>query len=201
MKPRYLFSDLGGVLLSNGWDRQLRNRVAEHFQIDAKEMEDRHQLTYDTYERGYLDVETYLRRIIFEQPRPYTWQQVLDYILEQGRPLQETIDLVRELKKKHGLRVGVISNEGREIGEDRVRRFALGEFVDFFVISGCVGFRKPDAAIFRLALDVAQARLEESVYLEDRSMFVDVATSLGLRTVWHRDAASTRAALAAMGLD
>jgi putative hydrolase of the HAD superfamily len=201
MKPSHLLTDLGGVLLTNGWDRLTRRHVAEQFQVDVAVMEECHRLTYDTYESGKCDIWTYLQRIIFFEPRSYTPQQVLDCICEQALPLTETIELVKELKARHGLKVGVVSNEGREIGEDRVRRFALGEFVDFFVISGCVGMRKPDTGIWRLALDVAQAAPEHTVYLEDRRMFADVAAGIGLRTVWHRDATTTRAALAAMGLD
>ena len=201
MKPTHLLTDLGGVLLTNGWDRITRRRVAEQFHVDVAVMEECHRLTYDTYESGKCDIWTYLQRIIFFEPRSYTPQQVLDFICEQAQPLTETIALVKEVKARHGLKVGVVSNEGREIGEDRVRRFALGEFVDFFVISGCVGLRKPDTAIWRLALDVAQAAPEQTAYLEDRRMFADVAGGIGLRSVWHRDATSTRAALAGMGLD
>src|ERR1017187_4652087 len=160
MKPSHLLTDLGGVLLTNGWDRDVRRRVAEQFHVDPVAMEDRHNLTYDTYESGKTDIWTYLQRVIFFEPRSYTPQQVLDFILQQARPLPETIALVKELKARHGLKVGAVSNEGRELGEDRVRRFALREFVDFFVISGCVGLRKPDTAIWRLALDLAQAAPE-----------------------------------------
>ena len=201
MKPSHLLTDLGGVLLTNGWDRNTRRRVAEQFHVDSAVMEECHNLTYDTYESGKTDIWTYLQRVIFFESRSYTPQQVLDFILDQAQPMPETIALVKELKARHGVKVGVVSNEGRELGEDRVRRFGLSEFVDFFVISGCVGLRKPDTAIWRLALDLAQAAPEQAAYLEDRRMFVDVAAGLGLRAVWHRDAASTRAALAAMGLD
>ncbi len=200
-KPSHLLTDLGGVLLTNGWDRNTRRRVAEQFHVDPAVMEECHRLTYDTYESGKTDIWTYLQRIIFFEPRSYTPQQVLDFILEQAQPLTEMIALVKEVKARHGLKVGVVSNEGRELAEDRTRRFALLEFVDFFVISGCVGMRKPDTGIWRLALDVGQSAPEQTAYLEDRRMFVDVAAGMGLRAVWHRDVATTRAALAALGLD
>ena len=201
MKPTHIFTDLGGVLLTNGWDRALRRRVTEHFKIDTAEMDERHHLTYDTYESGKIDLPTYLNRIIFYEQRPYTQSQVVDFIFDQAKALTETIDLVKELKARHGVKLGVVSNEGRELGEDRVRRFKLHEFIDFFVISGCVGLRKPDRAIFQLALDMAQVKGDQVAYLEDRKMFADLAADFGLRSVWHRDAATTRAALAAMGLD
>jgi putative hydrolase of the HAD superfamily len=201
MKPTHLLTDLGGVLLTNGWDRNLRTKVATEFGLDAAQMHERHHLTYDTYESGKIDISTYFRRIIFYEPRPYSEQMVLDYILKQAQPFTETIELVKELKARHGLKVGVISNEGKEIGEDRVHRFRLYEFIDFFVISGCVGLRKPDADIFKLALNIAQIQPGQAAYLEDRFMFYELATSLGMRAVWHKDAATTRAKLAELGLD
>ena len=94
----------------------------------------------------------------------------------------------------------VVSNEGRELTADRIERFGLKEFVDIFVVSSYVHFRKPDEDIFRIALDVAQAEPGEVVYVDDRQMFVEVACRLGMREVWHRDLDGTQAAFAALGL-
>src|SRR4051812_34270603 len=197
----HLFTDLGGVLLTNGWDRGLRKLVASHFGIDPAEMDERHHLTYDTYEAGKISLSEYLRRVVFWEPRSFTEQQVVDFMLEQARCFPEMIDLVRGIKERHRLKVVVVSNEGRELTADRIRRFGLKEFVDFFVVSSYVHFRKPDEDIFRIALDVAQAEPSQVVYVDDRHMFVEVAGSLGMHEIWHRDLASTRDALAALGLD
>src|ERR1700733_1323048 len=94
-KPSYILTDLGGVLLTNGWDREVRRAVVERFQLDAATMDDRHHLTYDTYESGKIDVWTYLDRIIFYEPRSYTPQEVLDFILDIAKPFPETIALVK----------------------------------------------------------------------------------------------------------
>jgi putative hydrolase of the HAD superfamily len=110
------------------------------------------------------------------------------------------IELYKQLKAKHGLKVVVVSNEGRELTTDRIRRFNLKEFVDIFVVSSYVHFRKPDEDIFRLALDVAQADPGEVVYVDDRQMFTEVACRLGMREIWHRDYAGTRSAFEALGL-
>lgn len=197
----HLFTDLGGVLLTNGWDRGLRKLVASHFGIDPAEMDERHHLTYDTYEAGKISLSEYLRRVVFWEARSFTEQQVVDFMLEQARCFPEMIDLVKGIKERHRLHVVVVSNEGRELTADRIRRFKLKEFVDFFVVSSYVHFRKPDEDIFRIALDVAQADPAQVAYLDDRHMFVEVAGRLGMRALWHRDYASTRAELAALGLD
>lgn len=197
----HLFTDLGGVLLTNGWDRGLRKLVAGHFEIDAAEMDERHHLTYDTYEAGKISLSEYLRRVVFWEPRAFTEQQVVDFMLEQARCFPEMIELVKAVKAKNGLKVAVVSNEGRELTADRIRRFGLKEFVDFFIVSSYVHFRKPDEDIFRIALDVAQAEPSQVVYLDDRHMFAEVASRLGMREIWHRDLESTRAAFVELGLE
>jgi putative hydrolase of the HAD superfamily len=196
----HLFTDLGGVLLTNGWDRGLRKLVASHFQIDAAEMDERHHLTYDTYEAGKISLSEYLRRTVFWEPRPFTEEQVVEFMLEQAKCFPEMIDLYKRVKAENGLRIVVVSNEGRELTADRIRRFALKEFVDAFVVSSFVHFRKPDEDIFRIALDVAQAESGEVAYIDDRQMFVEVACRLGMHEIWHRDLERTRAAFEALGL-
>jgi putative hydrolase of the HAD superfamily len=200
MSITHLFTDLGGVLLTNGWDRGLRKLVASHFHVDPDEMDERHHLTYDTYEAGKISLSVYLRRVIFWEPREFTEEAVVDFMLAQARGFPEMIEMYKQLKAKNGLKVVVVSNEGRELTADRIRRFNLKEFVDIFVVSSYVHFRKPDEDIFRIALDVAQAEPAEVVYVDDRQMFTEVACRLGMREVWHRDLEGTRAAFEALGL-
>ena len=195
-----LFLDIGGVLLTNGWDTALRKKTAGHFQVDYEELDHRHRVTYDTYEEGKMTLETYLRQIIFYEPRDYTAEDVQAFILEQATPYEETISLVKKLKAVYGLRVAVVSNEGREIAEDRIRRFHLKDFVDFFVVSAFVHFRKPDLDIYRLALDVAQVHPEQVAYIEDRPLLCEVAATLGIHSVLNWDPVETRKKLADLGL-
>ncbi|HTQ79909.1 MAG TPA: HAD-IA family hydrolase [Thermoanaerobaculia bacterium] len=197
----HIFTDLGGVLLTNGWDHALRQKTAAHFGVDSAQLDERHHLTYDTYESGKMGLDAYLDRIIFYEPRSFSHQDVKDFILGEARAFPEMIDLVCGLKARHRLKVAVLSNEGREVTADRIRRFKLAEFVDFFIVSSYVHFRKPDEDIFRIALDIAQAEPARTVYIEDRPMFVEVGATLGLRSIWHRGCDSTRAALAELGLD
>ncbi len=200
MSITHLFTDLGGVLLTNGWDRGLRKQVAAQFQIDPDEMDERHHLTYDTYEAGKISLSIYLQRVVFWEPRPFTEDQVVDFMLSQARSFPEMIEMYKQVKAKNGLKVVVVSNEGRELTTDRIRRFHLKEFVDIFVVSSYVHFRKPDEDIFRIALDVAQADPDEVVYVDDRLMFAEVACRMGMHEVWHRDLDRTRAAFEALGL-
>jgi len=195
-----LFLDIGGVLLTNGWDHQARVRAATNFKLELAEMEDRHHLTFDTYEEGKLTLEEYLSRTVFYKDRPFTRAQFRRFMFGQSTPYPEMIELVAQLKVRHGLKLAVVSNEGRELNAYRIQEFKLGEFVDFFISSCFIHLRKPDADIFRLALDIAQTPAEQVVYVENIPMFVQVAEGLGIRSILHTDYGSTSAQLASLGL-
>ncbi len=195
-----LFLDVGGVLGTNGWDHTIRRRAAAAFGLDQAEMDERHHLTFDTYESGKLSLDDYLDRIVFYEPRPFTRQDFRAFMMAQSQPFDDMIALISELKARHGLKVAVVSNEGRELAVHRVEAFGLRAFVDFFIFSAFVHFRKPDADIFRLALDVAQVPAERVIYIDDRPLFVQVARGLGIQGVHHEGYESTRAALGGLGI-
>ena len=176
-----LFLDVGGVLLTNGWGHESRALAAKAFALNLEEMEDRHHLTFDTYEVGKLTLEEYLGRTVFYEERPFTRDQFREFMFAQSQPYPEMIALVRNLKAQHGLRIATVNNKARELNSHRIQRFKLNELVDFFISSCFVHFRKPDADIFRLALDIAQASAEQVVYIDDQPMFVQVAEGLGIR--------------------
>ena len=110
------------------------------------------------------------------------------------------IELIAQLKVLHGLMIVVVSNEGRELNAYRIQKFKLAEFVDSFISSSFVHIRKPDADIFRLALDIVQVPARQIVYIENTPMYVRLAESLGIRSILHTDYKSTRAQLASLGL-
>jgi putative hydrolase of the HAD superfamily len=195
-----LFLDIGGVLLTNGWDRRIRKRAATHFKLELAELEERHGLTFDTYEEGKISLEEYLGRVVFYKPRPFTRAQFRRFMFAQSKPFPKMIDLVGQLKARHGLKVAVVSNEGRELNAYRIREYKLDELVDAFISSCFVHVRKPDTDIFRFALDIAQVRARNVLYLENTPMFVQIAEGLGIRSILHADYTSTRARLAAFGL-
>ena len=195
-----LFLDIGGVLLTNGWDHVARKRAATTFKLEFAEMEARRHLTFDTYEEGKLTLEEYLARVVFYQKRPFTRAQFWHFMFAQSKPYPEMIELAAQLKLRHGLKIVVVSNEARELNVYRIRKFKLDGFVDSFVSSCFVHVRKPDADIFRLALDIAQAPARQVLYIENTPMFVQVAEGLGIRSILHRDYKSTCAELASFGL-
>jgi HAD superfamily hydrolase (TIGR01509 family) len=195
-----VFLDIGGVLLTDGWDHHARKRAATNFKLELAEMEDRHHLTFETYEEGKLTLEEYVDLVVFYRKRSFTRAQFRRFIFAQSKPYPEMIDLAAQLKVRHGLKIAVVSNEARELNEYRIRKFKLDGFVDFFISSCFVHVRKPDADIFRLALDIAQVPARQVVFIDNTPMFVQIAEGLGIRSILHVDYRSTCAKLASFGL-
>ena len=188
-----LFVDVGGVLLNNGWDHIARRKVAKHFNLQWSEMEARHRLTFESHEEGKLTFAEYLSRVVFHQKRPFTRTDFQRYMCQLSKPHPEMITLIGELKLRHELKIVVVSNEARVVNDYRIHKFKLDEFVDSFISSCFVHIRKPDADIFRLALDIAQTPARQVVYIENTPMFVQIAEGLGIRSILHTNYKSTRA--------
>jgi putative hydrolase of the HAD superfamily len=195
-----LFPDIGGVLLTNGWDHNERTQAAQKFGLDYDEMNERHHLTFDTYEEGKLNLDEYLDRVVFYQARTFSKDDFKAYMFAQSRPFPEMIEMVGRLKNQYCLRVAAISNEGRELTVYRVQQFKLGTFIDFFISSCFVHYRKPDADLYHIALDIAQVKPEQVVYIDDRAMFVEVAQGLGIKGILHSGYAATQKSLETFGL-
>ena len=195
------FLDIGGVLLTDGWDHLARKRAAKNFKLEWAEMEDRHRLTFEIYEEGKITLQEYLRLVVFHNTRPFTRNQFQRFMFAQSKPIPEMIALVAQLKVSLGLKIVIVSNEGRELNAHRVQKFKLNWLADCFISSCFVHMRKPDADIFRLALDIAQVPASQAVYIDNTPMFIQIAEGLGIQSILHTDCKSTRAGLSALGLN
>jgi HAD superfamily hydrolase (TIGR01509 family) len=196
-----LFVDIGGVLLTDGWGRDARKLATEHFKLDSAELEDRHLITWNTYQEGKYTLDEYLYRVIFYKERRFSRAEFQHFMFAQSKPYPEMSELIAGLKVRHGLKIVVVSNEGRELNAHRIGTFKLNEIADVFISSCFVHLRKPDMDIFRLALDVAQVSPPQVLYIENTAMFVEIAEGLGIRGIVHTDYESTCRKLASLGLE
>jgi len=187
-------------LLSDGWDHSSRALAAKKFGLDPIEMNGRHNQTFYTFEIGKITIDEYLNRTVFYEKRRFTRAEFKKFVFMQSKECPHMIDLVKKLKVKYNLKIVVVSNESRELNTYRIQKFKLAGFVDFFVSSCYVHFRKPDTDIFRLAVDIAQVPVNQVVYIENTPMFVQVAQGLGIKSILHVDYKSTCAKLASFGL-
>jgi putative hydrolase of the HAD superfamily len=197
----WIFIDIGGVLLTNGWDHHARRRAVKEFKLDWAEMEVRHRLTFEIHEQGKLSFDEYLDKVVFYEKRAFSKAQFRSFMCAQSKAFPQMIQMVSQLKLTYGLKIAVVSNESRELNAYRIKEFQLAGFVDAFISSCFVHLRKPDVEIFHLALDIAQTLPRHVIYIENTPMFVQIAEDLGIESILHTDYESTRARLARLGLE
>jgi putative hydrolase of the HAD superfamily len=195
-----LFSDIGGVLGTNGWDTELRLKISTFFGCDLNDIQARHRLMFDSYERGFMTFEEYLKSVFCHRSNSPTWQEIRDYAYAESIPWPDSIALLKQVKERNGLKLALISNEGEGLTAHRSRKFGLRNLADFTIFSHFVHLRKPDREMWRLALDLAQVQPEESIYIDDRKMFTDIAGSMGFTAIHHTSVEQTRATLQSFGL-
>ncbi len=200
MTITHVFFDIGGVLGTNGWDREQRSAAARYFNLDLEELEDRHDESVATLEQGRIGLDEYLKCAIFYRPRPFGLEEFKRYMRAQSAPYQETIELARGLTRTGCYRMMTINNESAELNRYRLKHFGLRDiFITFF--SSCwVGVLKPALRIYEVALAMSQAEPEASVFIDDRERNLEPARTLGMRTIRYTDAAQLRQELVSLGV-
>lgn len=199
MKPiRTLFWDVGGVLLTNAWDHEERDRAAEKFQLQKADFEARHKETVTGFEEGKITLDQYLDRAVFYQPRKFSKDEFKSYMFSLSKPKAEVLEFVRGLAGKNIM--ATINNESREMNDYRIKQFGLSQIFDLFVSSCYLGMRKPDEKIYRLALDLIQKAPDECCFIDDRPENIEGAARVGMRTILMRDPAQLRKDLQGLGV-
>jgi putative hydrolase of the HAD superfamily len=194
-----LFFDVGGVLLSNGWDRVSRRHCIETFGLDWEEFQDRHEFVSESFETGAMTLDDYLDRTVFYRARSFSRQAFMDGMYSESQPIPGTLEFVSALKGRYLL--STLNNESRELNEFRIGRFGLREIFDLFVTSAYVGVKKPHREIFQLALDITHRTPDEAVFVDDRPLNLDGAKELGIHTIEFEDVGRLASALAVLGVE
>jgi epoxide hydrolase-like predicted phosphatase len=100
---------------------------------------------------------------------------------------EEIFEAIR-IARASGIRTGLLSNSW---GVERYPHDQLPELFDAVVISGQEGVRKPDEAIYQIAIDRLALPAEEIVFVDDLPGNLKPARALGMITVHHTSAAQT----------
>lgn len=193
---RAIFWDVGGVLLTNAWDRTQRLAALEHFRLDEEEFHDRHEMVVSSFERGKITLDEYLDRTVFYRTRPFTRDAFRDFMYSLSQPFPEVVEFAQALSDSGKYFMGTINNESRELNYYRIEKCGLRKIFRLFVSSCFVGFRKPEKDIFRLALETTQIRAEECCFVDDRSLNLECAAKLGMQTIEMQTVEQLRAGLA-----
>jgi putative hydrolase of the HAD superfamily len=195
-----LFWDVGGVLLSNAWDREQRQRTLEEFSLDEVEFESRHEMLVSSFERGKITLQNYLERTVFYRPRSFTAEAFTQHMFSLSTPNPETLQLGKELNRSGKYLMSTINNESKELNLYRIQTFDLREIFSLFVSSCFVGLRKPEEGIYRLALEITQRPPEECCFIDDRPLNLDSAAHLGMQVIQMKTAEQLRADLQKLGV-
>jgi putative hydrolase of the HAD superfamily len=196
----HVFFDIGGVLGTNGWDREQRAAVARHFGLDVTELEELHGETVAMLEQGRMSLDEYLRCTVFYRPRPFDPAEFKACMLAQSTPFPETIDLARALARSGRYRLMTINNESDELNRHRLEKFGLRDIFTAFFSSCWLGLLKPASRIYEVALAMSQAEPEASVFIDDRERNLEPARALGMQAIRFTDAIRLRQELAVLGV-
>ena len=196
-----LFFDLGGVLLTNGWDRRSRRHCVESFGLDYEEFRDRHEFVADAFETGRMSIDAYLDRTVFYREREFTRATFREGMVAESRPFPDSLAVVEELAASGRYLLATLNNESLELNQARIDRFGLDRYFTAFFSSGFLGVKKPDQAIYRLALQITQRRPQECVFIDDRDLNLECAVSEGMQTVHYDNPTQLRHELAGLGID
>lgn len=197
---RAIFWDVGGVLLTNAWDRKERFAALEHFGLDQEEFQSRHEMVVSSFERGKITLEEYLDRTVFYRPRPFTRDAFRDYMFSLSQPFPEVLEFAQALADSRKYFMGTINNESRELNYHRIEQFGLRNIFRLFVSSCFVGFRKPERDIYRLALEIMQIPSEQCCFIDDRALNLECAAKLGMKTIQMQGVDQLRSELAKLGV-
>jgi len=196
----HLFFDVGGVLGNNGWDREQRAAATRRFELEVGELEEMHSEALAMMELGRTTLDEYLKTAVFYRPRSFTPEAFKEFMLAQSTPNPDTIELARALARTGRYRMMTLNNESAELNQHRIERFGLGDIFTAFFSSCWIGVLKPARRIYEVALAMAQARPETSVFIDDRERNLEPARLLGMRTIAFSDAGRLEVELAALGV-
>jgi putative hydrolase of the HAD superfamily len=196
-----VFSDVGGVLLTNGWDRSARDKLVEQFGLEGEDFEDRHQRVGAGLDTGQLEIDPYLDRTIFYRPRSFPKQAVREFMFAQSKAIPGSLALVARLAQTRQVLLATLNNESRELNLYRIEKFGLRNYFTVFFSSCFLGVQKPDPQIYRLALDLSQRAPEECVFIDDRPVNLECARQLGIHTIQFLNAAQLEGDLRSLGVE
>ena len=196
-----LFWDIGGVILTNGWDRESRKDAAATFHLDWEEFQDRHDLSFPAFDSGQITLNEYLDRTLFYRTRPFSREEFTAFMFAQSKEYPETRTILDKVTNSQKYFVGAINNEPLELNQYRIEAFDLRRNFQVFFSSCYVRSRKPEETIFRVALEVTQRPPEQCLFVDDRPLNIESPRKLGMNTIHHQGAEQLRAELRRFGVE
>jgi putative hydrolase of the HAD superfamily len=196
-----LFWDIGGVILTNGWDHNSRMDAVQSFGLDWEEFRERHDLSFPAFDAGQITLNQYLDRTLFYRARPFTREEFTAFMFAQSREYPETRAVLSDVARTGKYYVASINNEPRELNQYRIEAFGLRKDFQAFFSSCYLNSRKPEETIYRIALEVSQRPPENCVFIDDRALNLENPRRLGMQVIHHQTAKQLRDDLRALGIE
>ena len=196
-----LFWDIGGVILTNGWDTRSRREAAARFHLDWEEFQERHELSFPAFDSGNISLNEYLDRTLFYRPREFTREEFTAFMFAQSKGYPEPRALLDAAARTGKYFIGAINNEPLELNEYRIEAFRLRKDFQVFFSSCYLHARKPEEMIYRIALEVTQRPAQECVFIDDRSLNLENPRRMGMNTIHYQSAAQLRQELQTYGVE
>ena len=199
-----LLFDIGGVLGSNGWDREQRGEAIAKFGLDGEDFQYRHEETVGAFESGQISLDEYLDLTVFWRKRDFSRDEFKTFMFALSTPWSDSLDVVRRLRqsirgRSTRVRLATLNNESRELNEHRIRRFGLCDVFDVFFSSCWLGVRKPTREIYERVLGMTQADPAGTVFVDDRDQNLAPARALGIHAIHFTSARALAESLVELG--
>ena len=192
---RHIFFDIGGVLGSNGWDREQRERAVEQFDLSAEDFQWRHEEVMGEWEEGRITLDEYLDIAVFHTSRSFSREEFVEFMYSQSVPDEATIRIARLLSRQPGYTLMTLNNEAEELNRYRIEKFGISQIFEAFLSSCWLGVRKPIRRFYNRGLGIAQAEAATSLFIDDRQQNLISASTLGMNVVHFKSAAQLRSDL------
>ena len=196
-----MFWDIGGVILTNGWDHNSRRAAAEKFRLDWEDFEGRHELSFPAFDSGLITLNEYLDRTLFYRPRPFTRETFIAFMFEQSKEYPEARAVLDAVARSGKYLIGAINNEPFELNEYRIKKFDLRRDFLVFFSSSYVHSRKPEETIYRMALEITQRPAEECIFIDDRPLNLENPRRMGMNVILYQNAAQLGTELQKHGVE
>jgi putative hydrolase of the HAD superfamily len=197
---KHVFFDIGGVLGTNGWDREQRTEAVEKFGLDAGDFQSRHEETVGALEEGRLTLEEYLDITVFHSARTFTREEFRQFMYDQSHPYDDTIRIANDLCDCGRYWMCTLNNESDELNRYRIERFGIRDVFDAFLSSCWLGIRKPVRRYYERAVAISQCIPADSVFIDDRDQNLAPARMLGMNTILYESAGQLANDLAKLGV-
>jgi putative hydrolase of the HAD superfamily len=181
MAIELIIFDLGRVLVDFDFKRVIRS-LKKFTTLSEKQIHDHFVKTplWDSFERGRITPAEFfvklkkdlkLKKLSFEQFAPL-WNSIFT-------EKHDTVTILRELRAHY--RIAMLSNVNIMHWQYVQSRHSFMNWFDHPVASYAVGYRKPDAEIFRIVLRQANIPPQRAVFIDDLESHIHAAKAVGLR--------------------